>query len=234
MPIIEKDLTGELDFPGVDANLFNDLTEDQSSRMILHPIPPLSSLGSENLPISEKQAYNCIFGFSNCTNQLETYSIPDVDYKKIIHNPKLWTSTKNTVTLFDPDQTQPDKLILDVIAKDGYHNFKTYGGDFLMGRIIYAEDVKHRHQQNVNFVLRGNVYDFDDGKYRIEFDKLEEYNFVKPTDEFKLQIFLLRQSEVVELLKRSMGTGEPRCIQTEVSETEGYTFYSTELRLGLR
>ena len=166
---------------------------------------------------------SCLLGESYCHLFPETDTgwpkIPFEKYKSIIKDADQHTSKINTVVElksegnpsgdFGKSYDQYSEIILEITAKNYRDQSKSYGGDFILARLVPSKSQKfvkyysysdgQEKISSPNLIIPGHVHDYNNGKYKISIPARE---FGK----FRLEVFLMRSSEACSAIIYSMNT----------------------------
>ena len=124
------------------------------------------------------------------------------EYKNILNDAKLRTSAKNSLINF---QNSVDHFSVIIISKNGYNNSKTKGGDHWIVRLVTRnqKDYGSRHVKQIVVPPISRV-NFRNGTCVYRMPILPE-SYVKKLD-FKLQVYLERSAEMIEVNRRAMSS----------------------------
>ena len=166
---------------------------------------------------TKKEVKLCTCGEFDCLEQdsiqylFENENRPSfLEYQTFLKNPKVRTSSKTSVV----EALRSDQFItVNVIAKNTHNATKKFGGDFWIVRLIaYKKDdvinrlpplLQRRHVKQI-VVPPSHAMDHKNGRYSFKFSILPE-TYTKTLD-FKLQVYLERSAEMIEVNRRAMSS----------------------------
>ena len=183
-----------------------------------------------------KELEYCISGQHDCQAWPESRGKwPSLDlktYKKVISRPKRHTSNRaSLVEQIYPDPVKSHKchlndvITLKVQAKNFKKENKTYGGDFILARMVPKKYPKFSWQQteiadpqDVTIIL-GKVKDNLDGTYKIKLP-------CRIIGDYRIEVILMRNSETMSALTRMFNT-----VQSKGKYSTGLLSYGNETEL---
>ena len=150
----------------------------------------------------------CTCGEYDCQEQESIKTLfkegrPSFDeYKQILKDPKLSTSVKNSVVTVLDQPSTPDWFTVSITSKNGYNAAKTQGGDFWIVRMVARKEPTPNVKQII--IPPISHQNFKNGSYLFKMPFIPKTYTEKLL--FKLEVYLERSAEMMEVNKRAMSS----------------------------